>query len=379
MFPTKIALVHDWLTGQRGGEKVLEVLAELFPQAPIYTLFHVPGSQTQDLESKVIRTSFLQRMPLAKRRYRSYLPFFPMAVELFDLQDFDLIISSSHCAAKGIIPRPDALHVSYIHSPMRYAWNQYFAYFSPRRLGVFSRWLIPAAINALRVWDVASAARTDIFIANSRNVAQRIEKYYRRQAEVIPPPVDTDFYQPERTDGKSDKKKGQESYFLIVSALVPYKRIDLAVEVFNRNGLELRIVGQGPDYRRLRRAAKSNVRFLGNLSGQDLRQAYREGRALLQPWEEDFGIATLEAQACGLPVIAYGRGGARETVLPGKTGLLFEELSAAGLTAALDNFQRLAFNKSAARKYAMRFSRPLFKRRIHDFLRRAWAEFEGRR
>jgi glycosyltransferase involved in cell wall biosynthesis len=379
MFPTKIALVHDWLTGQRGGEKVLEVLAELFPQAPIYTLFHVPGSQTPDLESKVIRTSFLQRMPLAKRRYRSYLPFFPMAVELFDLQDFDLVISSSHCAAKGIIPRPDALHVSYIHSPMRYAWNQYFAYFSPRRLGVFSRWLIPAAISALRVWDVASAARTDIFIANSRNVAQRIEKYYRRQAEVIPPPVDTDFYQPEKKDGKSDKKKGQESYFLIVSALVPYKRIDLAVEVFNRNGLELRIVGQGPDYRRLRRAAKSNVRFLGNLSGQDLRQAYREGRALLQPWEEDFGIATLEAQACGLPVIAYGRGGARETVLPGETGLLFEELSAAGLTAALDNFQGLAFNKSAARKYAMRFSRPLFKRRIHDFLRRAWAEFEGRR
>jgi glycosyltransferase involved in cell wall biosynthesis len=379
MFPTKIALVHDWLTGQRGGEKVLEVLAELFPQAPIYTLFHVPGSQTPDLESKVIRTSFLQRMPLAKRRYRSYLPFFPMAVELFDLQDFDLIISSSHCAAKGIIPRPDALHVSYIHSPMRYAWNQYFAYFSPRRLGVFSRWLIPAAISALRVWDVASAARTDIFIANSRNVAQRIEKYYRRQAEVIPPPVDTDFYQPEKKDGKSDKKKGQESYFLIVSALVPYKRIDLAVEVFNRNGLELRIVGQGPDYRRLRRAAKSNVRFLGNLSGQDLRQAYREGRALLQPWEEDFGIATLEAQACGLPVIAYGRGGARETVLPGETGLLFEELSAAGLTAALDNFQGLAFNKSAARKYAMRFSRPLFKRRIHDFLRRVWAEFEGRR
>jgi len=379
MFPKKIALVHDWLTGQRGGEKVLEVLAELFPQAPIYTLFHVRGSQTPDIESKVIRTSFLQRMPLAKRRYRSYLPLFPLAVELFDLQDFDLVISSSHCAAKGIIPRPDALHVSYIHSPMRYAWNQYFAYFSPRRLGVFSRWLIPSAINALRVWDVASSARTDIFIANSRNVAQRIEKYYRRPAEVIPPPVDTDFYQPQKTDGKSDKKKGQGSTFLIVSALVPYKRIDLAVEVFNRNGLELRIVGQGPDYRRLRRAAKSNVRFLGNLSGQDLRQAYREGRALLQPWEEDFGIATLEAQACGLPVIAYGRGGARETVLPGKTGLLFEELSAAGLTAALDNFQRLAFNKSAARKYAMRFSRPLFKKRIHDFLRRAWAEFEGRR
>ena len=379
MFPKKIALVHDWLTGQRGGEKVLEVLAELFPQAPIYTLFHVRGSQTPDIESKVIRTSFLQRMPLAKRRYRSYLPLFPLAVELFDLQDFDLVISSSHCAAKGIIPRPDALHVSYIHSPMRYAWNQYFAYFSPRRLGVFSRWLIPPAINALRVWDIASAARTDVFVANSRNVARRIEKYYRRQAEVIPPPVDTDFFRPEKTGGKSDKRTGQGSYFLIVSALVPYKRIDLAVEVFNRCGQELRIVGQGPDDRRLRRAAKSNVRFLGSLSAEDLREAYRGGRALLQPWEEDFGIATLEAQACGLPVIAYGRGGAREAILPGQTGLLFEELSAAGLAAALDNFQRLPFNKSAARKFAMRFSRPLFKQRIHEFLRRAWAEFEGRR
>ena len=372
MLPKKIALVHDWLTGQRGGEKVLEVLAELFPQAPIYTLFHVRGSQSADIEGKAIRSSFLQRLPLAKRHYRSYLPLFPLAVELFDLQEFDLVVSSSHCAAKGVIPRPDALHISYIHSPMRYAWNQYFAYFSPGRLGVFSRWLIPPVISALRVWDVASSARTDIFVANSRNVARRIEKYYRREAEVIPPPVDTDFFKPAASSAAG-------SYFLIVSALVPYKRIDLAVEVFNRTGQELWIVGQGPEFRKLRRSAKSNIRFLGSLPAEDLRQAYRGGWALLQPWEEDFGIATLEAQACGLPVIAYGRGGARETVLPGKTGLLFEALSAAGLAGALDNFQGLAFNKSAARKNAMRFSRQIFKKKIHHFIRRAWAEFEGRR
>ncbi len=372
MLPKKIALVHDWLTGQRGGEKVLEVLAELFPEAPIYTLFHVRGSQIPDIEKKDIRTSFLQRLPWAKRKYRSYLPLFPLAVELFDLQDFDLVISSSHCAAKGIIPRPDALHLSYIHSPMRYAWNQYFAYFSPRRLGPFSRWFIPPLIHALRVWDVASSARTDIFVANSRNVARRIEKYYRRKAEVIPPPVDTDFFRPEKEPGIS----AGGSYFLIVSALVPYKMIDLAVEVFNRLGQELWIVGGGPEYRKLRRAAKSNIRFLGNLPAEDLRQAYRGARALLQPWEEDFGIASLEAQACGLPVIAYSRGGARETVLPGKTGLLFDDLSAAGLSAALDNFQGLAFNKSTARKNAMRFSRPLFKKKISGFIRRAWSEFE---
>jgi glycosyltransferase involved in cell wall biosynthesis len=372
MLPNKIALVHDWLTGQRGGEKVLEVLAELFPEAPIYTLFHVRGSQIPDIEKKDIRTSFLQRLPWAKRKYRFYLPLFPLAVELFDLQDFDLVISSSHCAAKGIIPRPDALHLSYIHSPMRYAWNQYFAYFSPRRLGPFSRWLIPPLIHALRVWDVASSARTDTFVANSRNVARRIEKYYRRKAEVIPPPVDTDFFRPEKEPGIS----ARGSYFLIVSALVPYKMIDLAVEVFNRRGQELWIVGGGPEYRKLRRAAKSNIRFLGSLPAEDLRQAYRGARALLQPWQEDFGIASLEAQACGLPVIAYSRGGARETVLPGKTGLLFDDLSAAGLSAALDNFQGLAFNKSTARKNAMRFSRPLFKKKISGFIRRAWSEFE---
>ncbi|MGB9006906.1 MAG: glycosyltransferase [Candidatus Aminicenantales bacterium] len=372
MLPNKIALVHDWLTGQRGGEKVLEVLAELFPEAPIYTLFHVRGSQIPDIEKKDIRTSFLQRLPWAKRKYRFYLPLFPLAVELFDLQDFDLVISSSHCAAKGIIPRPDALHLSYIHSPMRYAWNQYFAYFSPRRLGPFSRWLIPPLIHALRVWDVASSARTDTFVANSRNVARRIEKYYRRKAEVIPPPVDTGFFRPEKEPGIS----ARGSYFLIVSALVPYKMIDLAVEVFNRRGQELWIVGGGPEYRKLRRAAKSNIRFLGSLPAEDLRQAYRGARALLQPWEEDFGIASLEAQACGLPVIAYSRGGARETVLPGKTGLLFDDLNAAGLSAALDNFQGLAFNKSTARKNAMRFSRPLFKKKISGFIRRAWSEFE---
>jgi glycosyltransferase involved in cell wall biosynthesis len=372
MLPKKVALVHDWLTGQRGGEKVLEVLAEIFPQAPIYTLFHVRGSQVADVEGKVIRTSFLQRLPLAKRHYRSALPLFPLAVELFNLQEFDLVVSSSHCAAKGVIPRPDALHISYIHSPMRYAWNQYFAYFSPGRLGVFTRWLIPPIIHGLRVWDVASSARTDIFVANSRNVARRIEKYYRRRAEVVPPPVDTDFYKPASSSAAG-------SYFLIVSALVPYKRIDLAVEVFNRNGRELRIVGLGPEYRKLRRSARSNIRFLGSLPAEELRQAYRGGRALLQPWEEDFGIATLEAQACGLPVIAYGRGGARETVLPGKTGLLFDELSTDGLAGALDNFHRLAFNKNTARKNAMRFSRRIFKKKIDRFIRRAWAEFKGQR
>ncbi|MBM3296059.1 MAG: glycosyltransferase family 4 protein [Candidatus Aminicenantes bacterium] len=367
--PKKVALVHDWLTGQRGGEKVLEVLAELFPEAPVYTLFHLRGSQAPDIENRTIHTSVLQKMPLARTKYRSYLPFYPLAVELFDLQDYDLVISSSHCAAKGIIPRPDALHVSYIHSPMRYAWNAYHTYFSGARLGPLSRWVVPPVVHYLRLWDESSSSRTDVFVANSRNVARRIAKYYRRRAAVIPPPVDTEFFRPgpEKT----------EDYFLIVSALVPYKRIDRAVALFNRTGRELRVVGSGPDLKRLKKEARPNIRFLGSLAPEDLLRTYRRARAFLQPWEEDFGIAVLEAQACGVPVAAYGRGGAAETVLHGRTGILYDEPTAAGLGEALDNLERLPFNKTAARNNAMRFSRKIFKNRMSRFISRAWAEKAG--
>ncbi len=252
----KVALVHDWLTGQRGGEKVLEVLAEVFPKAPIYTLFHFKGSQREDIERRVIRTSFLQGMPFLRKKYRSYLPLFPLAVEMFDLQDYDLVVSTSHCVAKGVIPRPDALHVSYIHSPMRYAWNLYFSYFSPARLSPFSRFLIPPVVHGLRTWDVASSARVDHFVANSANVARRIERYYRREADIIHPPADTDFYTPDESLPAGD-------FFLIVSALVPYKRIDLAVEAFNRTGAPLRIVGTGPEYKALKRRARPERRVPG--------------------------------------------------------------------------------------------------------------------
>jgi len=370
MFPKKVALVHDWLTGQRGGEKVLEVLAEIFPQAPIYTLFRVKGSQIPAIESRDIRTSFLQRMPLARKKYRTYLPFYPLAVELFDLQDFDLVVSSSHCAAKGVIPRPDALHVSYVHSPVRYAWNQYWAYFSPEKLSLFSRWLIPPILHYLRMWDESSSHRVDAFLANSRNTAQRIAKYYRRDAEVIPPPVDTEFFRP------AERKAARTSY-LIVSALVPYKRIDLAIEAFNRSGRDLVIVGQGPDYKALKRLAKPNVRFLGALPPDDLRRSYQQAMALLMPGEEDFGITALEAQACGTPVIAYGRGGALETVLPKKTGLFFDELKVSSLAAALDNFPTLDLNSKVIRANALRYSRQSFKRRLASVLQKKWNRFKA--
>ncbi len=366
----KVALVHDWLTGQRGGEKVLEVLAEIFPEAPIYTLFHFKSSQAADIENRDIRSSFLQRLPFVEKRYRFYLPLFPLAVELFDLGGFDLVISSSHCVAKGIIPRPDALHISYIHSPVRYAWNQYFAYFPPYRLSLFSRLFIPPVIHRLRIWDESSSSRVDYFIANSFNVARRIRKYYRREAEVIHPPADTDFFQPGRGEAA-------RNYDLIVSALVPYKRIDLAIEVFNRTGETLKIVGLGPDLGKLKKSARPNIIFLGQVSAEELRSLYQGARALLIPGEEDFGIAAVEAQACGTPVIAFGRGGSAETVMPGETGLLFEELTAVGLRDALDNFRNMKFNKNVLRSRSAAFSRAAFKQKIAASIEQKWAEFKA--
>ena len=361
----KVALVHDWLTGQRGGEKVLEVFAEIFPKAPIFTLFHFQGSQVADVEARRIITSFIQRLPLLKKRYRFYLPFFPLAVELFDFQEYDMIISSSHCAAKGAIPRPDALHICYVHSPMRYAWNQYFSYFPPNKLGFISRRVIPPVIHRLRIWDESSSHRVDHFIANSLSVAERIKKYYRREADVIHPPVDTELFYPGEKTGE---------YFLIVSALVPYKRIGLAVEAFNQTGLPLKIVGQGPDFKALKSMAKSNIQFLGALSPEDLRLCYQDARALIMPGEEDFGINSLESQACGVPVVAYGRGGATETVIPEETGLLFSEPDVPGLLAALDKFRDFTFNKKTIRAHALKFSRSTFKIKTSSFFNAKWAE-----
>jgi glycosyltransferase involved in cell wall biosynthesis len=368
----RIALVHDWLTGRRGGEKVLEVLAELYPEAPIFTLFHFRGTQTDEIERRDIRTSFLQRFPFLKKKYRSYLPLFPLAAEMFDLQEFGLVISSSHCVAKGAIPHPEALHISYVHSPMRYAWNHYFSYFSPERLPLFSRLVIPSRIHRLRIWDVTSSSRVDFFVANSGNVASRIEKYYRRPADVIHPPVDTDFFQPADSVTRQD-------FFLVVSALVPYKRLELAIEVFNRNGRPLKIVGSGPDYKRLKKISGNQVEFLGSVDDLALRRLYQSAQALILPGEEDFGIAALEAQACGTPVIAFGGGGALETVIPDVTGILFPDLSAAGLSRALDKFRSFSFNRTNLRSNAMRFSRRVFKENLSQFIEGKWAEFKGKK
>ena len=376
----QVAIIHDWLTGMRGGEKVLEVFCEIFPGADIFTLIHVRGSVSGIIEGMRIRTSFLQKTPLTKRRYRSFLPLFPLAVEGFDLNNYDVVLSSSHCVAKGALTPPSAVHVCYCHTPMRYVWDQYPIYFGGDKKGLASRFLMPIIANYLRMWDVASSNRVDYFIANSHHVAKRIEKYYRRPADVIHAPVDCSFFTPLEGHGKGD-------YYLLVSAFAPYKRIDIAVEAFEQLGLPLIIAGSGQDEERIRGISKKHVQCVGWQSDESLRSYYRGCKALIFPGEEDFGIVPLEAQACGKPVIAFAKGGALETVLGvcatqkagteamGKspetpTGVFFTDQTPASLMAAVRFFERQnnLFDPLFIRKHAEGFNRLVFKEKMKRFI-----------
>jgi glycosyltransferase involved in cell wall biosynthesis len=345
-----MALVHDWLTGMRGGERVLEALCGLYPAADIFTLVHRRGSVSQVIERHRIEASFIQRLPMAAERYRSYLPLFPRAIERFDLAPYDLVISSSHCAAKAVIPGPRARHISYCHSPMRYAWDQFDAYFGPATKGVLaSRLFYRPVMTRLARWDAATASRVHRFVANSAHVAERIGRYYNRVATIVYPPVDTAFFHP------TDVTPGQ--HFLIVSALVPYKRIDIALDACARLGVALRIVGDGPDREALQRRAGPNVEFLGSLSDNAVRDEYRRALAVIMPGEEDFGIVPVEAQACGRPVVALARGGALETVIDDETGVLFTDADSTSLAAALERVARMTFDRARLRAHAEQFAR----------------------
>ena len=345
-----VALVHDWLNGMRGGEKVLDALCERYPAADIFTLFYVPGTVSDRIARHRIITSSLQKLPFARTHYRRYLPLYPTAIEQFDLDAYDLVISSSHCAAKSIIAPGRARHLCYCHSPMRYAWDQFEAYFGPERVGAAaSRWLYRPMLQRLARWDAATASRVGRFVANSQHVAGRIRRYYNREATIVYPPVDTIFYHPDST--------ASSQHFLIVSALVPYKRIDVAIEACRRAGATLRIVGDGPDRNRLEQVANGHVDFLGRLNDEQIRDEYRRALAVLLPGEEDFGIVPVEAQACGRPVVAVARGGALETITPGETGILFEELTSASMAAALEAAAAAQFDSERLRANAQRFSR----------------------
>jgi glycosyltransferase involved in cell wall biosynthesis len=380
----RVALVHDWLTGMRGGEKVLESFLRLHPEADLFTLVWRPGSVSSLIEDRRIITSSLQRVPGARKHYRYLLPLMPAAVEAFDLSAYDLVISSSHCVAKGVIPRPDALHLAYLHTPMRYIWDLAPLYFPPR--GILGRYVLPHVLRSLRQWDVSSSARVDRFIANSRFVAQRIEKYYRRSSVVVHPPVDTDFFHCDRPPGRG---------YLMVSALVPSKGIELAIEAFDRLALPLRIVGQGPLERALRRRAGPTIEFLGRLSAEDLRKAYADCAAVVHTAVEDFGIVALEANACGRAVIALARGGSLETVRTASarppevhtegdlapaerypTGILFDQPTSEDLAAAVLEFEarRDTFEPDLLRQHALGFDREVFEQRMRAITEVALAE-----
>jgi glycosyltransferase involved in cell wall biosynthesis len=348
----RLALVHDWLTGMRGGEKALEVICERFPDADLYTLIHVPGSVSPIIERRVVRTSLIQHLPRAARWYRHYLPLFPFAVEQFDLEGYDLVVSVSHCAAKAVIRPPRGRHLCYCLTPMRYAWDQFDAYFGRERLGQIPSAVMRRVMARLARWDRDTADRADRYVAISHYVAGRIRRYYNREATVVYPPVDTDFYHPEAVN--------PDDYALVVSALVPYKRIDIAIEACRRARLPLKIVGAGPERPALERLGRDHVQFLGRTSDQALRDLYRRAAVVLLPGEEDFGIVPLEAQACGRPVVALGRGGAVETVLHGTTGLLVEAATPEAFADAVTRARDLPFDPSVIRQHAERFGRARF-------------------
>jgi glycosyltransferase involved in cell wall biosynthesis len=364
----RVAIIHDWLITTRGGEKCLESFCALFPSADLYTLIYVPDRVSSLVKSMNIQASRLNDIPSIERIYRYCLPIYPRIIESFDLRDYDLILSSSHCVAKGIFPHR-ALHISYVHAPMRYVWDMHDAYFggdtSPlTRLGMLL-WR-----RYLQGWDVAASARVDYFLANSRNVAAKIQKLYGRQATIIHPPVDLE---------KFHVGGAQEPYYLIVSALVPYKRIDIAVRAFNEMRLPLKVVGEGPLRKRLERSAGPNIEFLGWVDEAVLAALYGSCQALIFPGEEDFGIVPLEAQACGRPVIAYGKGGVLDTVIPvqanaenvsSASGVFFSEQTPAHLIEAVEVYRKLQgrFNPEKIRDNAAQFSAQRFRDQMLEYI-----------
>ena len=358
----KIALVHDWLTGMRGGEKVLLEMARVFPTADIFTLFCRSGSVAQELESRVRGVSFLQHLPGAVSHYRSCLPLFPAAIRSLDLAGYDAVVSSSHAVAKSVRAPRHALHVSYIHTPMRYLWDTRDDYF---RFGD-GRWWKRAALGALSPWlrrfDRRTASGVDFFIANSENVRRRIRAAWGADAHVIYPPVDTEFFTPAPGAARGD-------YYLVVSSLEPYKRIDLAVDAFSGGPRRLLVAGKGTLNAQLRRRARGSVEFLGSVDDERLRDLYRHCRALILPGREDFGIVPVEAQACGRPVICYADGGALESVIDGATGVHFQPQSPGALIEAVCRFEAMRWNPAAIRSNTLRFSRHVFRDEMAAFFR----------
>ena len=376
----RVALIHYWYVRRRGGERVLEVLADMYPQADIFTIVYDPAALPDSIKSHKIAGSFLQKLPKVKNYYRALLPFYPLALEQLRLDDYDLVISQESGPAKGVITRTGTCHVCYCHTPMRYLWDMYHDYSSTAPLGMLGRGFYSLACHYVRQWDYATAARVDHFAASSENGARRIRKYYGRGSDVIYPPVDVDSFSVSDT---------HDDFYLVVSPLVPYKRIDLAVEACNALGRRLLVIGDGPQKSTLLKMAGPTVTFLGFQSDEVVREHYRRCRAFLFPGEEDIGLAPIEAQASGRPVIAYGRGGALETVkgfYPAQpdltesgSGVFFEEQSVESLKDAILAFEAVEerFSARTIRNHALQFDKEHFKKRFAGFVDDKWKEFNS--
>ncbi|MDI6890033.1 MAG: glycosyltransferase family 4 protein [Thermodesulfovibrionales bacterium] len=366
----KVAIVHDWLVTPAGAERVLEEILEIYPEADLFSLIDfLPVSQRYFIKNKKVQTSFIQNLPFAKKKYRSYLPLMPFAVEQFNLSGYDLIISSSHAVAKGILTNSNQLHICYCYTPMRYAWELYHQYLKESELEKgMKAFVVKAVLHYLRIWDHTTVNRVDHFVTLSKYVANRIRRVYGREAKVIYPPVDIEKFQ---------MCSEKDNFFLTASRMVPYKKIDLIAEAFSETGLPLIVIGDGPDFEKVKRKAKKNVTFLGYQKDDTLKEYLQKARAFIFAAEEDFGILPVEAQACGTPVIAYGAGGILETVAEGKTGIFFKEQTVESLIEAINEFQKRQdqFDCLEIRRNAERFSRERFKEEFKEFVDRKILDF----
>lgn len=363
----KVALIHDHLAQDGGAEKVLAVMADIFKDAKIYTILYEQKQVNNYFKGREIDTSVIQRLPGGVRHYRWYLGFMPMAVEFFDLREYDLVISDTSSFAKGVITLPDTLHICYCHTPTRYLWSDAHQYLNELKYNKWFKKIISLVLSRLRIWDYNAAQRVDYFIANSKMVAGRIKKYYRRESEVIYPPVETTKF-----SLSTKLPSPEEAYFLAGCRLVPYKRIDLVIEAFNILGgnYRLKIFGDGLDEKRLKKLAgtNANIEFVGRVNVEEQARLYQNALAFINPQEEDFGITPVESMASGRPVIAYRKGGVLETIIDGQTGLFFDEQTPESLVAVLKNFNSDNFNPQAIRTHAEQFSVANFKQQIEEFV-----------
>ena len=370
----RVALIHDHLAQMGGAEKVLQVLTEMFPDAPVYTLLARQENIEKNFPNVHIESSIIQKLPGSVKHYKWYMPFMPMAIEFCDLTDYDLVISSTSSFAKGVITNPECPHICYCHTPTRYLWSDTHQYINELRYNKYFKKVISLILNYVRIWDKAAADRVDFYIANSKTVQKRIKKYYRRNSEIIYPSIeDNQFY--------ISKKQGD--YFLTGCRLVPYKRNDIVIEAFKKLNLEtdkkykLKIFGDGIDMERLKKLTEGdkNIELLGRVSNKERNKLFSECKAFINPQREDFGITIVESMASGRPVIALNQGGARETVLEGETGMFFNDENPEAIAAAIKNFSNAGWNPGKIREHALKFSKNRFKREIRDFIDKKMKEY----